>query len=49
MASFGYTLMCVQRSPRDLLRDARAAEASGFDFAAISDHYHPRLERSLVA
>jgi G6PDH family F420-dependent oxidoreductase len=44
MASFGYTLMCEQRSPVDLVREGRAAEAAGFDFAVISDHFHPWLD-----
>jgi G6PDH family F420-dependent oxidoreductase len=39
----GYTLMCEQSGPKDLVRDAVAAEAAGFDFAVISDHYFPWL------
>lgn len=39
----GYTLMCEQSGPQDLVRDAVAAEAAGFDFAVISDHYFPWL------
>jgi G6PDH family F420-dependent oxidoreductase len=41
---FGYTLMCEQSDPRSLVRDAGAAEASGFDFAVISDHAFPWLD-----
>jgi G6PDH family F420-dependent oxidoreductase len=44
MTTFGYTLMCEQRDPRSLVRDAVEAEAAGFDFAVISDHFHPWLE-----
>jgi G6PDH family F420-dependent oxidoreductase len=44
MTSFGYTLMCEQRGPKELVADARGAEAAGFDFAVISDHYHPWLD-----
>ncbi len=44
MASIGYTLMGEQRGPRDLVDDARQAEAAGFDFAVFSDHFHPWLE-----
>jgi G6PDH family F420-dependent oxidoreductase len=44
MVSIGYTLLCEQRSPTDLVRDAVAAEHAGFDFLAISDHYHPWVE-----
>lgn len=40
----GYTLMCEQAGPVQLVRDAVAAEAAGFDFAVISDHYFPWLE-----
>jgi G6PDH family F420-dependent oxidoreductase len=39
----GYTLMCEQAGPKQLVRDARAAEDAGFDFAVISDHYFPWL------
>ena len=41
---FGYTLMTEQSGPRDLVRDAIAAEEAGFDFAVISDHLFPWLE-----
>ena|SRR5438270_2884844 len=44
MASFGYTLMCEQTGPKDLVRYAELAEKAGFDFAVISDHFHPWLE-----
>jgi G6PDH family F420-dependent oxidoreductase len=40
---FGYTLMCEQAGPAQLVRDAAAAEEAGFDFAVISDHYFPWL------
>jgi G6PDH family F420-dependent oxidoreductase len=40
---FGYTLMCEQAGPAQLVRDAVAAERAGFDFAVISDHYFPWL------
>ena len=40
----GYTLMCEQSDPRDLVRDAVAAEAAGFEFAVMSDHYFPWLD-----
>src|SRR5215207_5712191 len=41
MTSFGYTLSSEERSPRELVGSARRAEEAGFDFASISDHYHP--------
>jgi len=44
MTSFGYTLMTEQTGPRELVRDAAAAEQAGFDFEVISDHYFPWLD-----
>jgi G6PDH family F420-dependent oxidoreductase len=44
MAQIGYTMMCEQREPRQLVEDVVRAEQAGFDFAVISDHYHPWLE-----
>jgi G6PDH family F420-dependent oxidoreductase len=43
MARFGYTLMGEQSGPKQLIRDAVAAEAAGFDFLVASDHYYPWL------
>lgn len=43
MTEYGYTLMCEQAGPAQLVGDAVAAEAAGFDFAVISDHYFPWL------
>lgn len=44
MAQFGYTLMCEQSGPADLVRDAVLAEDAGFDFEVISDHFFPWLD-----
>jgi G6PDH family F420-dependent oxidoreductase len=44
MVAFGYTLMCEQRGPRELVSDAVAAEQAGFDFEVISDHFFPWLD-----
>jgi hypothetical protein len=44
MTSFGYTLMCEQSGPRELVRYAAAAEDAGFDFEVMSDHYFPWLD-----
>ncbi len=44
MTAFGYTLMTEQSGPLDLVRDAVRAEAAGFDFEVISDHYSPWLD-----
>src|SRR4051795_12933123 len=41
MVQFGYTLSSEEHAPRDLVRNARAAEEAGFEFASISDHFHP--------
>jgi G6PDH family F420-dependent oxidoreductase len=43
MVQVGYTMMCEQAGPRQLVDDVVAAEAAGFDFAVISDHYFPWL------
>jgi G6PDH family F420-dependent oxidoreductase len=44
LAQVGYTMMCEQRSPKDLVEDLIHAEQAGFDFSVISDHFHPWLE-----
>jgi G6PDH family F420-dependent oxidoreductase len=43
MPSFGYSLMCELYDPNELLAQAARAEAAGFDFVTISDHFHPWL------
>src|SRR5215213_715646 len=44
MVQVGYKLSSEEHSPRDLVNLARRAEESGFDFAAISDHFHPWID-----
>jgi G6PDH family F420-dependent oxidoreductase len=44
VTSFGYTMMCEQSRPDQLVRDVRQAEEAGFDFSVISDHYQPWLD-----
>jgi coenzyme F420-dependent glucose-6-phosphate dehydrogenase len=44
MVAFGYTLSSEEWGPRDLVAHARRAEAAGFDFLSISDHYHPWID-----
>ena len=44
MPQFGYKLMSEEHGPAELVRNAVRAEQAGFDFVAISDHYHPWLE-----
>jgi alkanesulfonate monooxygenase SsuD/methylene tetrahydromethanopterin reductase-like flavin-dependent oxidoreductase (luciferase family) len=43
MPSYGYSLMCEPYDPNELLAQAVRAEAAGFDFLTISDHFHPWL------
>jgi G6PDH family F420-dependent oxidoreductase len=40
----GYTMMCEQSGPKELVRDLVQAEEAGFDYSVISDHYFPWLE-----
>jgi G6PDH family F420-dependent oxidoreductase len=44
MTRFGYTMMCEQSGPKALVTDLVQAEAAGFDFSVISDHYFPWLD-----
>ncbi len=41
MVELGYALSSEEHAPNDLVRYARRAEEVGFEFALISDHYHP--------
>lgn len=41
----GYALSSEEHTPRDLVRHARLAEEAGFEFALISDHFHPWTDR----
>jgi G6PDH family F420-dependent oxidoreductase len=43
MTKFGYTMMCEQSRPDQLVADIQRAEEAGFDFSVISDHYQPWL------
>ncbi|WP_432834279.1 TIGR03557 family F420-dependent LLM class oxidoreductase [Dactylosporangium sp. CA-092794] len=43
MVKFGYTMMCEQSGPTELVDHVVRAEAAGYEFAAISDHYNPWL------
>src|SRR4051794_28137860 len=40
----GYFLSCEEFGPHELVRQARLAEAAGFDRVWISDHYHPWVD-----
>jgi G6PDH family F420-dependent oxidoreductase len=44
MIRFGYKLMSEEHAPNALVENAVGAEAAGFDFVSISDHFHPWLE-----
>lgn len=41
MPQYGYTLFSELNGPKELVWQAQAAEDCGFDFAVISDHFHP--------
>ena len=45
MLHLGYKLSSEEFGPADLVRQAARAEAAGFDFALISDHFHPWSDR----
>ena len=40
----GYALSSEEHTPRDLVRNAQKAEELGFEFAAVSDHFHPWVD-----
>ncbi len=44
MVQIGYTAMCEQTPVKQLVSDLAGAEAAGFDFSVMSDHYFPWLE-----
>jgi G6PDH family F420-dependent oxidoreductase len=44
MATIGYFLSSEEFGPRELVRNARRAEAAGFEALWISDHFHPWLD-----
>lgn len=45
MPNLGYTLSSEEHGPSDLVDHAARAETAGFEFAMISDHYHPWIEQ----
>jgi G6PDH family F420-dependent oxidoreductase len=45
MMQIGYKLCSEEHSPQELVDFARRAEEIGFDFAMISDHFHPWIDR----
>ena len=40
----GYSLSCEEHRPKELVDWAKRAESIGFEYASISDHFHPWLE-----
>ena len=40
----GYWLSSEEHAPRSLVENARRAEAAGFSFVLISDHFHPWVD-----
>lgn len=45
MVELGYTLSSEEHPPSDLVEYAARAEAAGFDFLSVSDHFHPWVTR----
>ncbi len=45
MVSIGYALSSEEHGPSQLVDNAVRAEERGFDFALVSDHFHPWIER----
>src|SRR5438874_1921006 len=44
MVTLGYKLSSEEFAPNDLVRFGRMAEDNGFEFALISDHFHPWVD-----
>lgn len=44
VTTYGYTMMCEQAGPKQLVEDLVHAEQAGFEFSVISDHYFPWLD-----
>jgi coenzyme F420-dependent glucose-6-phosphate dehydrogenase len=44
MVQIGYAISSEEHPPLDLVRHARRAEAVGFPYALISDHFHPWVD-----
>lgn len=45
MVRLGYALSSEEHRPADLVVNARRAEEVGFEFALVSDHFHPWIDR----
>lgn len=44
MLKIGYTLSSEEHDPKTLIKNAQLAEEAGFEFASISDHFHPWID-----
>jgi G6PDH family F420-dependent oxidoreductase len=44
MVELGYALSSEELKPLELVENAKRAERAGFEFALISDHFHPWLD-----
>jgi coenzyme F420-dependent glucose-6-phosphate dehydrogenase len=44
VTDFGYALSSEEHGPMALVENARRAEEAGFEFAMVSDHFHPWTE-----
>jgi coenzyme F420-dependent glucose-6-phosphate dehydrogenase len=44
MVELGYAMSSEEHTPNDLVKHAQRAEAAGFTFSLISDHYHPWID-----
>jgi G6PDH family F420-dependent oxidoreductase len=44
MVEIGYSLSSEEHGPRELIETARQAEEAGFEFAILSDHFHPWID-----
>lgn len=44
MVQIGYALSSEEHTPLDLIRNAQRAEAAGFTYSLISDHFHPWVD-----
>jgi coenzyme F420-dependent glucose-6-phosphate dehydrogenase len=45
MIQIGYKLCSEEQTPQELIQCAQQAEERGFDFAMVSDHFHPWIDR----
>jgi coenzyme F420-dependent glucose-6-phosphate dehydrogenase len=44
MTRLGYAISSEEHAPLELVRNARLAEEAGFEYALISDHFHPWID-----